>query len=88
MEQQESDKLLIKELNELRTVLDDVKKYWKMQTSMRWNFLRGIMYGLGFFFGSAIIATAVIYILSHLGINSESSFGRMIQKIVESYNQK
>jgi uncharacterized membrane protein len=88
MEQQESDKLLIKELNELRTVLDDVKKYWKMQTSMRWNFLRGIVYGLGFFFGSAIIATTLIYLLSHLGINGESSLGRMIEKIVESYNQK
>jgi len=83
----ESEELLIKELKELRIVLTKVQEYWRKQASLRWNFYRGILYGLGFFFGSAIIATALIYLLSHLGINGESSFGRMIQKIVESYNQ-
>ena len=34
--------------------------------SVRWAFLRGIFYGLGFFIGSAILAAGVIYILSKL----------------------
>lgn len=83
----ESEELLIKELKELRTVLIKVQEYWRKQSSLRWNFFRGILYGLGFFFGSAIIATALVYTLSHLGISGESAFGRMIQKIVETFNQ-
>ncbi|MEI7792515.1 MAG: hypothetical protein WCI57_03480 [Candidatus Berkelbacteria bacterium] len=85
--EKESEELLIKELKELRVVLTKVQEYWRKQASLRWNFYRGILYGLGFFIGSAIIATGLIYLMSHLGISGESAFGRMIQKIVENFNQ-
>jgi hypothetical protein len=79
---QNSEKLLSDDLRDLHEVLSELKHYWKKQSSLRWNFLRGILYGFGFFIGSAIIAAGVVYFLTHLGLDGNSFLGGLIEKIV------
>ena len=85
---QNSDKLLSEDLRDLHEVLTEVKMYWKKQSSLRWNFLRGILYGFGFFVGSALIAAGIIYALAHLGLDSNSFLGGFIEKIVNNYQNR
>jgi len=82
----ESESLLLKELKDLRVAMIDMGKYWKRQTSLRWNFVRGVIYGLGFFIGSALLTASIIYILTQLA-GTDSNFGRLLENIVE-LNQK
>ncbi len=57
MDTDESRDLITEQLVELN-------KKMAYQNSMRLTFLKGIIYGVGFFIGSAIIATIVVGILS------------------------
>lgn len=77
-----SEKMLSEDLRDLHVVLTEVKMYWKKQSSLRWNFIRGILYGFGFFIGSAVVAATLVYILGHLGLRQESFMGGLIEKIV------
>jgi hypothetical protein len=79
----ESEKMLSKELRELQEVLIEVKHYWRKQSSLRWNFVKGIIYGFGFFIGSAVIVGFLLYLLTHLNISSDSLLGRFIQDFIE-----
>lgn len=47
-----------------------------------WTFLRGAMYGLGFFIGSAILAAVVILILSKL--QNFGSIGSFIHDVIQN----
>lgn len=85
---QDSEKLLIKELKDLKVVLTEVKIYWKKQSSLRWNFLRGILYGFGFFIGATLIAAVFLFALTHLSINSNSAAGKIIQAIINFAESK
>ena len=53
----------------------------KKQTSLRWNFYRGIIYGFGFFVGSVLLIGAVIYILSF--INTIPMIGEFTSQIID-----
>ncbi len=66
---------LTKAIGSLAKAQDKTASAW-------WTFLRGICYGLGFFIGSAILAAAVIYILSRL--EGWGSMGGFIQDIVNN----
>lgn len=66
---------------ELINAIKNLSNYEKKISSLRWNFFRGIIYGFGFFIGSAILAAMMILILSR--INTDSFIGRAIQRIVE-----
>jgi len=83
-----SEKMLSEDLRDLHDVLSELKLYWKKQSSLRWNFFRGILYGFGFFVGSALIAAGLLYLLSNLGADSNSFFGRLIQNIVDIVEKK
>jgi len=69
---------------ELKKTLLDMAKSQKKAASLWWNFLRGVFYGLGFFIGSAILAAAIIYILSKL--EGWDIFGGSIEQIINTAN--
>lgn len=75
------------ELRELRSVILQLNKLQKRQISLTWNFWRGVLYGFGFFIGSAILATIIIYILSHLQINENTVFGNFIENILKLFER-
>jgi len=64
--------------------IKELIKYEKMIVNPWRNLVRGIFYGFGFFIGSAILAAALIYVLSHLGIDGNNFFSRAIKGIVEA----
>jgi len=64
--------------------IKELIKYEKMIVNPWRNLVRGIFYGFGFFIGSAILAAALIYILSNLGIDGDNFFSRAIKGIVEA----
>lgn len=66
----------------LATAIESLTKYEAKSASAWWTFIRGMMYGLGFFIGSAILAAAVLYILSR--IEGWSLFGGSIQNIIDN----
>lgn len=67
---------------ELKKALVDMAKAQKKLSSLWLTFCRGVFYGLGFFIGSAILATVVIYILSKL--EGWGTIGSFIQNIVDN----
>jgi len=71
-----------KDKDRLAKAIENMAKSQDKTASVWWTFLRGIFYGLGFFIGSAILAAAVIYILSKL--EGWGSMGGFIQNIVNS----
>ncbi|MEA1909832.1 MAG: DUF5665 domain-containing protein [Patescibacteria group bacterium] len=44
--------------------IDKLLKYQEKQVSLKFNFYRGIVYGFGFFIGSAVLVGFLFYILS------------------------
>jgi hypothetical protein len=80
---QESEKMLSADLRDLHEVLNEVKHYWKKQSSLKWNFLKGIIYGFGFFIGSAVIVGFLLYLLTRLNISSDSLLGRFIRDFID-----
>lgn len=79
-------KMLSQDLHELHDVISSIKEYQRKQSSLTWNFWRGVIYGFGFFIGSALLAAALIYILTKVG--NDSFFGRFIQNIVNIVEKK
>lgn len=62
---------------------DEMKKLTKAvsrSNNLWWAFFRGIFYGLGFFIGSAVLAAALIYVLSRL--QDWAYIGDLIEKIL------
>ncbi|HOX40609.1 MAG TPA: DUF5665 domain-containing protein [bacterium] len=74
-----------KNLKELHSVLLDMKKYQEKQSSLKWNFWRGIAYGLGFFIGSALLTTILVYILRSIG--GEGPIGQIAQFFTDLFQQ-
>ena len=66
---------------ELKRAITNLTNYEKKLSSLRWAFFRGIIYGLGFFIGSAILAAVLILIMSR--INTNSFFGKAIKNVVD-----
>lgn len=64
-----------------KTLTESIKK----SNSLWWSLLRGIFYGFGFFIGSAILAAAVIYVLSK--IQGWAYIGDAVKKILEISGQ-
>lgn len=77
--------MLKEDLHELHLILDDMRKYQQKQSSLRWNFWRGVFYGFGFFIGSAILVSALAYVLKHIGADGNTTFGRIIKDVVELF---
>lgn len=74
-----------KEITELSEEVNHLAKIEKKQASVWWTFLRAIMYGLGFFIGSAVLAAAVLLILSRLqGFGGLSNF---IDQIIQNVSK-
>ncbi|MBU1092107.1 hypothetical protein KJ836_00260 [Patescibacteria group bacterium] len=65
--------------------LDELIRLQDKQTSLRWNFYRGIFYGFGFFIGSVLLISIVVYILS--SINTVPLIGEYTVKIIEFIQQ-
>lgn len=84
----DSEKQLSDDLRDMHEVLTELKVYWKKQSSLRWNFMRGILYGFGFFIGSVLIAAVLIYLMSHIGVDSNSILGRIINGIMDFVENK
>lgn len=67
---------------DLQESIENLAKYEKKLSNLSWNFWRGVIYGFGFFIGSAILAALLIYILSRL--ENGSTIGTFIHNIIES----
>jgi len=83
-----NEKMLSQDLRELHDTISELRDFQRKQSSLTWNFWRGIFYGFGFFIGSALIAAGLLYVLSHLGTDSNSFFSRFIRNIVEIVEKK
>jgi len=68
--------------DDLTKAIKELIFYEKRQTSIGWIFLRGVAYGLGFFIGSAILATVVILLLSK--IEGLGIIGGTVHQIIEA----
>jgi len=66
---------------ELKKALVDMAKAQKKSNSLFLIFWKGVVNGLGFFIGSAILAAVLIYILSK--VEGWSTIGRFIKQIIE-----
>lgn len=67
--------------HEFSELVKQLVKYEKRISSLAWNFWRGIVYGLGFFIGSALLAAFIIYLLGR--IEGGSVVGRYLHDFVE-----
>lgn len=66
---------------EFSKLVKQLVKYEKRISSLWWNFWRGIVYGLGFFIGSAILAAILIYVLGQ--VEGQGFIGRNFKDIIE-----
>jgi len=55
------------------------------QVSLRWNFYRGIIYGFGFFIGSALLIGIIVGLLS--SVNTIPIVGEYTAKIIDFIQQ-
>lgn len=55
------------------------------QVSLRWNFYRGIIYGFGFFIGSALLIGIILGLLST--INTVPIIGEYTAKVIDFIQQ-
>jgi predicted membrane protein len=65
---------------EFSRLVKQLVKYEKKLSSLWWNFCRGVVYGLGFFIGSAILAAVLIYILGR--VDGNGFIGRYFHDII------
>lgn len=63
-----------------------LQKEIQKQNSLKYTFLRGVVYGFGVFVGSAILVGVLIYILSKL--NTVPIIGEYIAKILNFIKQR
>jgi len=87
MEEPKKTSLFNSDIDQLYRVLVQIRDIEKRMVSLRWNFWRGVVYGLGFFVGSVLLTALLVYGLSNLNLNGDSSFGRFIQNIAEQVQQ-
>jgi hypothetical protein len=71
-----SEEALIKSMEKLVAATEK-------SNSLKQNFLRGALYGFGVFVGGAILVGGLVFLLSHVSIQSDSIFARFINRIVE-----
>lgn len=67
--------------DELKYYTKQLARYERNLASLSWNFWRGVIYGFGFFIGSAILAAVLIYVLSK--IQGWAYIGDVIKQIIE-----
>ncbi len=67
--------------DDLKYYTRQLARYERKLSSLSWNFWRGVVYGLGFFIGSAILAALLIYILS--GIEGWGNIGKFVHDIIQ-----
>lgn len=70
---------------EYREALISIAKNEKKLASLKWNFFRGVIYGLGFFIGSALLAAVLIYILSK--IQGWAYIGDFVKQIIDIFGK-
>ena len=58
---------------DLKELVSELTYYERNIASLWWSFLRGIVSGLGFFVGSAIVAAILVYVLTIIFRNSPVS---------------
>ncbi len=73
-----------KEPEDLHKLVKSLVRYEHKLTSLSWNFWRGVVYGLGFFIGSAIVAAIFVYIVSR--IFHDSNLPTQLHDILNIYN--
>jgi hypothetical protein len=66
----------------LASSIESLAKSEAKSASALWSFLRGMFYGVGFFVGSALLAAAIIYILSKF--EGSSFIGGFIHDVVNN----
>lgn len=71
------------ETDELNESIKVLTKYEKKLASTKWAFWRGVVYGFGFFIGSAILTGALFYIVEKISANGNSVLTEIIKKIVQ-----
>lgn len=69
------------EITDLTTEITRLRTAEEKNNSLKWNFLRGVVTGLGFFIGSVIIVGIVISLLSLF--DSLPIIGDLVSGIVE-----
>lgn len=69
------------EVTDLTTEITRLRTAEEKNNSLKWNFLRGVVTGLGFFIGSVIIVGIVISLLSLF--DSLPIIGDLVSGIVE-----
>lgn len=67
--------------DEFSKLVGQLVKYERKLSSLSWNFWRGVVYGLGFFIGSAILAAVLIYVLGR--VEGNGFIGRNFHDIIE-----
>ena len=80
--------LLNEDLQDLHEVLEKLKDYQKKQSSLRWNFWRGVFYGFGFFVGTSILVSLLVYGLNHIGADGNTWLGRVLKEVIELFQKK
>lgn len=65
--------------------LDRLIELQDKQASLRWNFYRGVIYGFGFFIGSALLIGIIVWLLS--SINTVPLIGEYTAKIIDFIQQ-
>lgn len=72
---------------ELKSALIEMAKSQKRSVSLSANFWRGVVYGFGFFIGSAILAASLLYLLSHIGLEGNNFFSKAVKNVVEAVDK-
>lgn len=73
--------------DEIKFYIKRLARYERKLSSLSWNFWRGVVYGLGFFIGSAILAAVLIYILSKVEIRWAGQYVDDIIEILKNNRQ-
>ena len=73
--------------NETLNPIEENTAAIKKSNSLGWNFLKGISYGFGFFVGSAILVSILVYCLAFLKIDGNTFSGKVIQKVISTAQQ-
>jgi hypothetical protein len=72
--------------DELKKALEDLTAQERKTASLRWTFLRGIVYGFGVFIGSILLVALFVWILSKL--NTAPIIGDYVSRIYDIIKSK
>lgn len=70
----------------LEEAIEDLASANRKQASLWLTFWRGVLYGFGFFVGSALLAAALVYILTLM--KSWGAIGNLLAQIADSIKSK